>query len=71
VVSIPNQEGARTVPILTVRTALLLLIAAVAGIVAGVLAIRASADKNIPAGILVGGGAAAGALGLFNGLLNP
>jgi hypothetical protein len=57
-------------PILTIRAALLLLLATVVGIVAGVLAISASSDKNIAAGILVGGTAAGGALVMFNGLVN-
>jgi hypothetical protein len=59
----------RPVPLLTIRAALLLLIAVSVGIVAGLLAIHASTDRNIPAGILVGGAAAGGALVMFNGLL--
>jgi hypothetical protein len=57
-------------PILTIRSALLLLLAEVVGIVAGVLAIRASSDTNIATGILVGGAAAGGALVMFNSLVN-
>ena len=54
-------------PLLTVRAAVVLLIALVVGLVAGTLGLLAYRD--VPAAVLVGGGAAGGALLLFHGLL--
>ncbi len=54
-------------PLLTVRTSVVLLLALVTGLVAGVVGFFAYRD--VPTGILVGGGAASGALVLFHGLL--
>jgi len=54
-------------PLLPVRTAVVLLIAAVVGIVAGMLAMFAYHD--VPVALLLAGGAAGGALALFHGLL--
>jgi len=53
--------------LLTVRAALLLLIAAIVGLVAG--AVGYFAYRDLAIAVLVGGGAAGGALGLLHGLL--
>lgn len=55
-------------PLLTVRAAVVLLIAVVVGIVAGVLGFFATA--GLSGAILVGGCAAGGALALFHSLLD-
>jgi hypothetical protein len=52
---------------LTVRAAVVLLIAVVVGLVAG--AVGFFAYRDFPTAVLVGGGAAGGALVLFHGLL--
>jgi hypothetical protein len=54
-------------PLLPVRTAVVLLIAAVVGISAGTLALLAYHD--VPVALLLAGGAAGGAMALFHGLL--
>ena len=54
-------------PLLTVRTTVVLLTAAVVGIVAGVLGFLAYRD--VPTALLVAGGAGGGAVALFHGLL--
>lgn len=54
-------------PLLTVRAALVLLIALVIGLIAGVLGYLSNHD--VPAAALMGGGAAGGALILFHVLL--
>jgi len=54
-------------PILSVRAGLVLLIAVVIGMVAGVLSYLA--QHNLPSAVLVGGGAAGASLLLFNTLL--
>jgi hypothetical protein len=55
-------------PLLTVRAALILLIAAVIGLVAGTLGYFA--NGGLATAALVGGGAAGGALALFHALLD-
>ena len=55
-------------PLLTIRAALILLIAVVAGLVAGVLGYFAHGE--IATAVLVGGGAGGGALALFHTLLD-
>jgi len=55
-------------PLLTDRAALVLLIASVVGLVAGGLAYLA--DHDVPRAVLVGGGAASGALLVFHTLLS-
>jgi len=54
-------------PLLTVRAALVLLMASVVGLVAGGLAYLT--DHDVPAAVLVGAAAAGGALLLFHTLL--
>jgi len=54
-------------PLLTVRVALVLLMASVVGLVAGGLSYLA--EHDVPAAVLVGGGAAGGAVLLFHILL--
>lgn len=54
-------------PLLTVRAALVLLMASIVGLVAGGLAYLG--EHDVPASVLVGGGAAGGALLLFHTLL--
>lgn len=54
-------------PLLTVRTAVVLLIATVVGIVAGVLGFLAYRD--VPVALLLAGGGGGSALALFNSLL--
>ena len=56
-------------PLLTVRAALVLLMAIVVGLVAGGLAYLA--DHDIPTAVLVGGAAAGGALLLFHTPARP
>ena len=56
-----------SVPLLTVRTAVVLLIAAVVGIAAGVLGFLAYRD--VPVALLLAGGASGSALALFHSLL--
>ncbi|MDP1805138.1 MAG: hypothetical protein Q8K72_08240 [Acidimicrobiales bacterium] len=53
--------------LLTVRTALVLLIAVVIDLVAGILGYVA--NRDIASGVLIGGGAAGGAVALFHALL--
>ena len=53
--------------LLTVRAALVLLIAVVIGIVAGILGYLAYG--GVAVGVLIGGGAAGGALALFHTVL--
>ncbi|MGH3671769.1 MAG: hypothetical protein ACRDSH_14220 [Pseudonocardiaceae bacterium] len=55
-------------PLLSVRAALILLISIVVGLVAGVLGYFANGE--IATAVLIGGGAAGGALGLFHTLLD-
>ena len=56
--------------LLSIRAAVVLLISAVVGIVATVLALQASAShRNLPVALLVGGAAAGGTLTLANSLL--
>jgi hypothetical protein len=55
-------------PLLSVRTALILLIAIVVGLVAGVLGYFASGE--IAAAVLIGGSGAGSALALFHTLLD-
>lgn len=54
-------------PILRVRVALMVLGALVVGVVAGVLGFYA--EGGVANAVLIGGGAAGGALALINGLL--
>lgn len=54
-------------PLLSVRTAVVLLLAAVVGIIAGVLGFLAYRD--VPVALLLAGGASGGALAMFHGLL--
>lgn len=56
-------------PLLTVRSALVALIAVVVGLAGGVLAYLASA--GLPGAALIGASAAGGALGLFHSLIGP
>ena len=53
-------------PLLTLRAAVVLLAALGIAIVTGVLTYLATKDRNIPAAVLAGGSAGAGALLLFN-----
>lgn len=55
-------------PLLSIRTALILLIAIVIGLVAGVLGYFSSG--GIAAAVLIGGGGAGGSLVLFHTLLD-
>lgn len=55
-------------PLLSVRTAVVLLLAAVIGIAAGCVGFLAYRDVAIA--VLIGGGAAGGALPLFHALLS-
>ena len=55
-------------PLLSIRAALILLIAIVVGLAAGVLGYFA--HEGIAAAMLVGGGGAGGALALFHTLLD-
>lgn len=55
-------------PLLTVRAAVVLLIAVVVGLIAGVTGYLAYRD--FPTAVLVGGGAAGGTLALFHSLLD-
>lgn len=55
-------------PLLSIRAALILLIAIVIGLVAGILGYFVNA--SIAAAVLVGGGGAGGALALFHTLLD-
>ncbi|MEU7761614.1 MULTISPECIES: hypothetical protein [Micromonospora] len=59
--------GREPEPLLSVRTTMVLLLAAVAGIATGVLA--GLAGQPLPAAALVGGGAAGGAVALFHSLI--
>lgn len=61
------MAGPPSGPLLSVRTAVVLLLAVVAGVLAGVLGYLS--ERNLPSAVLVGGGAAAGALLLFHTLL--
>lgn len=54
-------------PLLSVRTALVLLLAAVIALLAGVLSYLA--QHEVATAVLVGGGAGGGAVALFHGLL--
>jgi hypothetical protein len=54
-------------PLLSLRTTIVLLLAVLIGVGAGVLA--ALAGQVLPAAVLVGGGAAGGALLLFHTLI--
>ena len=56
-------------PPLSLRTAMVLLLAVFVGIVAGVLSYLS--DRNLASAVLVGGGAAAAALLLFHTVLGP
>ena len=56
-------------PLVSQRAALLLLIAFVAGIVAGVLGFFGPADRNVAGASLIGAGAAGGTLALFSTLI--
>lgn len=49
-----------------IRTAVVLLSAVLVGLVAGVLTYLATKDRNLPAAVLAGGSAAAGAAVLVN-----
>jgi len=53
-----------TKPILTTRAAVVLLLAVVAGLMAGALSYLA--DGSLPSAVLMGGGATGGALLLFH-----
>ncbi|GAA3945479.1 hypothetical protein Aau02nite_77820 [Amorphoplanes auranticolor] len=55
-------------PLLTVRAAVILLLAAVVGVVAGVLSYQV--DKSLPGAALWGGGAAGGAVALFHSIVS-
>jgi hypothetical protein len=66
---VSDDEKGSQVPLLTMRVALVLLVAGVVGIVAGVLALFAAPKRSIAVAILVGGSAAGGSLGLFNTLI--
>jgi hypothetical protein len=55
-------------PLLSVRAALILLIAIVVGLIAGVLGYFA--NEGIATAVLIGGGGAGGALALFHSLLD-
>lgn len=55
-------------PLLSVRAALVLLIAIVVGLVAGILGYFT--NREIATAVLIGGGAAGGALALFHTLLD-
>ncbi|OHV27825.1 MULTISPECIES: hypothetical protein [Pseudofrankia] len=59
----PSQPG----PLLTVRAALVMLLALVVGVLAGGLSYLA--DPSLPSAILVGGGAAGGGLLLFHAVI--
>jgi hypothetical protein len=54
-------------PLLTVRAAVVLLLALVVGVLAGVLSFLA--EHSVPAAVLWGGGAAGGALMLFHSII--
>jgi hypothetical protein len=51
-------------PLLTVRAAVVLILALIIGVIAGVLAYLV--DRSVPSAVLWGGGAAGGALLLFH-----
>ncbi|GAA3241628.1 hypothetical protein ACFO1B_29755 [Dactylosporangium siamense] len=59
----PRESGT----LLSLRAAVILLLAVAAGIAAGVLAHLAG--QSLPAGVLVGGGASGGAMVLFNAVI--
>jgi hypothetical protein len=54
-------------PLLTVRAAVVLLLAVVSGVIAGGLSYLS--DPSVPAAVRWGGGAAAGALVLFHSIV--
>ncbi|MBG0565500.1 hypothetical protein [Actinoplanes aureus] len=54
-------------PLLTVRTTVILLVALVVGVLAGVLSYLA--DRSLPGAVLWGGGAAGAAVALFHSLI--
>jgi hypothetical protein len=54
-------------PLLTVRAAVVLLLALVVGVLAGVLSFLV--DHSVPSAVLWGGGAAGGALMLFHSII--
>jgi hypothetical protein len=58
------------VALLSLRVALVLLLAGVVGIVSGTLALLASPKRSVPAAVLVGGSASGCALSLFNALVS-
>lgn len=55
--------------LLNLRVAVVLLMAGLVGVVAGVLALLASPKNSVPAAMLVGGSACGCALSLFNALV--
>ena len=55
-------------PLLTVRAALILLLALVVGVLAATLSYLA--DRSLPEAVLLGGGAAGGALLLFHSIIS-
>lgn len=61
----PEQQGPE--PLLSVRSTVVLLMAVLVGVGAGVLA--SLAGQPVPAAALVGGGAAGAALALFHALI--
>ncbi|MEV4708671.1 hypothetical protein [Actinoplanes sp. NPDC049316] len=63
----PARNGG-PVPLLSVRTTVILVLAALVGVGAGVLA--ALAGQPVPAATIVGGGAAAAAIALFHSLID-
>jgi hypothetical protein len=63
----PARNGG-PVPLLSVRSTVILVLAALVGVGAGVLA--ALAGQPVPAATLVGGGAAGAAIALFHSLID-
>jgi len=57
------------VPLISQRAALLLLMAFIVGVVAGVLAYFGPANRNVAGATLMGAGGAGGALALFSSLV--
>ncbi len=56
-------------PLMTVRTAVILLLAFIIGLLAGGMSYLV--DPSVPAAVLVGGGAAGSALLLFHSVIEP
>jgi hypothetical protein len=64
----PSSQSPNPGPLLSIRAAVVLLVAAIIGLIAGMLGFFAYGV--IATAVLVGGGAAGGAAALFHGLLD-